>query len=898
MRVMEGNVEGEAGENLLGDSRGYVGHSPQAERRGNARGKAFHFHELLEHLRLEHEHEVQFIRAELNEAQDGIDSAEASGAAERQPGHCEDADTESTPQGCDADWKYSAQSRSKTLETQMEAMRRSRQLVTIETLDGDLRQGSAMAEADEDAMSRLDSKASMESLLVSDVPAMLPDPGSFSQDKMSKPIPSDNPLRSPREASSGSNQSIKSCLRPARELLKQQSTDSISAVTHESVSEFTTEGFLPQRSIHRKSTTTKRLTATVDLDPCWQVLAQDFDFHCDDQEHQSLSPGKKHRRSGSTRRSRSHLDFARVMTASRLLDLVRFLDPSKIIARPSSRYRLAWDIAGVFFLLYDLLTVPLQVFEFEDAVMGGYGRYVIAIFWTMDIFGSFFVGYHRMGMVEMRPAMVAMHYLKHWFILDVVLVFTDWIILIMGFSDKQRQAVRLGKIARGLRTLRLLRLMKFHMLLSDLTTRVRSEYMRTIMSVGKIISFIIGVNHFLACGFYGLQWLHVPARGSWVNFAFNSDDGFQYRYWTSMHWSLTQFTPASMEVVPKNTLERIYTVLVLLFALVTFSSFVSSITTAMTHLRTMNAHRLNQDGTLRRYLAEHHISPALTSRVLHYFQDRQQQNLRMVRTKEEDVELFTVLPESIKFELRDESFRPTLTMHPLFHQLEVAESASVTKICRSCMSEKRLIIRDELFGHGADISFMFFVTEGILNYRYPVNGIDLCSHISKNEYACEVTLWAVSAEVYGPFEAETNVELIAIERSLFCDMCEQAMAYQSAGRIAKYAAFFVKEAQEIVNQCRWQAVLINNFDTVQDFAQKAFEDNESKGRNSGGDHRNSRNSARVFADGVMDFFHIGEHKRNSLGQIRSSARTGSQDPEESCQEVVPTQRKETTLTRG
>ena len=33
-----------------------------------------------------------------------------------------------------------------------------------------------------------------------------------------------------------------------------------------------------------------------------------------------------------------------------------------------------------------------------------------------------------------------------------------------------------------------------------------------------------------------------------------------YKYSTALHWSLTQFTPASMEVMPQNEYERFFTV--------------------------------------------------------------------------------------------------------------------------------------------------------------------------------------------------------------------------------------------------------------------------------------------------------------------------------------------------
>merc|ERR1711976_627070 len=82
-----------------------------------------------------------------------------------------------------------------------------------------------------------------------------------------------------------------------------------------------------------------------------------------------------------------------------------------------------------------------------------------------------------------------------------------------------------------------------------------------------------------------------------------------------MHWSLTQFTPASMEVRPHNLGERVYSIIVLLFALITFSSFLGSITTAMTALRRRHSEQARQQSILRRYFTDNHISVELSQRI-------------------------------------------------------------------------------------------------------------------------------------------------------------------------------------------------------------------------------------------------------------------------------------------
>lgn len=94
----------------------------------------------------------------------------------------------------------------------------------------------------------------------------------------------------------------------------------------------------------------------------------------------------------------------------------------------------------------------------------------------------------------------------------------------------------------------------------------------------------------------------------------------RYQYTTSLHWSLTQFTPASMEVVPTNAPERTYTSCVIIFALVIFSSFVSAITGSVTALQQARERSLRNQMLLRRYLSERGVSTALVFRICHYAQ--------------------------------------------------------------------------------------------------------------------------------------------------------------------------------------------------------------------------------------------------------------------------------------
>merc|ERR1719276_124906 len=81
---------------------------------------------------------------------------------------------------------------------------------------------------------------------------------------------------------------------------------------------------------------------------------------------------------------------------------------------------------------------------------------------------------------------------------------------------------------------------------------------------------------------------------TWVRHYKLQDQGCGVQYIYSLHWSLTQFTPASMRVGPQNSLERTFNVVLIICAMVYFSTFVGGITADMTRLRSIKSSELAQ----------------------------------------------------------------------------------------------------------------------------------------------------------------------------------------------------------------------------------------------------------------------------------------------------------------
>lgn len=70
-----------------------------------------------------------------------------------------------------------------------------------------------------------------------------------------------------------------------------------------------------------------------------------------------------------------------------------------------------------------------------------------------------------------------------------------------------------------------------------------------------------------------------------------------------------------MEVYPVNLNERVYAIVVLLFAFVVSAAFISTFTSSMTRLQMISGSKNEMFAPLRRYLGDNEISRKLTLRI-------------------------------------------------------------------------------------------------------------------------------------------------------------------------------------------------------------------------------------------------------------------------------------------
>lgn len=282
-----------------------------------------------------------------------------------------------------------------------------------------------------------------------------------------------------------------------------------------------------------------------------------------------------------------------------------------------------------------------------------------------------------------------------------------------------------------------------------------------------------------------------------------------YRYTTSLHWSLTQFTPASMEVTPENTTERVFSVVVLLFAMITFSSFVSMLTASMGALKNLSSDESRQFWLLRRYLRDWSVSRHVGLRIQRYLEYVYNQQRQRVQGK--DVQLLVLLSKPLRDELTHETLAVHLKHHQLFYHCDTR-----MRVFSSALSEVSLARSDTLFSCGEQAAAMYFVGVGVFQYQLgeydEQNGSkgsssshepqDAAQHESEHDpedvvegqWISEAALWCPWLHM-GDLQADTECKVVTINASTFGDHIKQNKPMFVS--LCRYAESFVRMMNRI-----------------------------------------------------------------------------------------------------
>eukprot|EP00928_Gymnodinium_smaydae_P013610 TRINITY_DN14953_c0_g2_i1.p1 TRINITY_DN14953_c0_g2~~TRINITY_DN14953_c0_g2_i1.p1 ORF type:complete len:801 (-),score=140.47 TRINITY_DN14953_c0_g2_i1:51-2453(-) len=443
---------------------------------------------------------------------------------------------------------------------------------------------------------------------------------------------------------------------------------------------------------------------------------------------------------------------------------------------PTSPARVCWDLIGAIMLAWDLFMIPVGAFQPPQEHIFVFMDWSTLIFWTWDMVMSLITGYvDGEGHLVMSKLSIWKNYLKAWFWIDCIVIVPDWIFTLMevaGGSVDNTSAAETGKLLRGLRVVRiarLLRLAKLRKVISMVRDRIDSEFMFILSSIMRLIFLLFILTHLIACSWFGIG--NLSPGVSWIEIEFDETTGIYdnsrwYKYLTSLHWSITQFTPGSMNVQPSNPFERCFSIVVLFFGMVFSSYFISSMTASVTQLKNMSSDKARQLWLLRRYLRHQRIESGLVYRVLRYV-DYDYENTKKAT---EESRMLVMLSKQLQSEVRYQVSYSSMKAHPLFDSFSALSNITLYKLSDRALSMRSLAKGDLLFRTRSPSKNMYMVVSGSVQYLHTDTEKQI--RLRKENWLSEQALWT-TWQHRGDSQASEESKFIVIEATEFATVVQE-----------------------------------------------------------------------------------------------------------------------------
>lgn len=456
-------------------------------------------------------------------------------------------------------------------------------------------------------------------------------------------------------------------------------------------------------------------------------------------------------------------------TGDRRTDASSCLQP--YIMNPYGTKRLGWGLLGVVMILWDLVVIPLTVFELGgfEGVVDAMG-YMTFSYWFLDLAGSFLVGSDMEGTLEMRPGPIAVGYLRTWFFPDLLIIILDVVLFIvtsMASESDGAEAAETFRIARGLRLMRFIRLLRLHKaatIVDVIQMRMRSEYLTLLVKMLRQSMLIIVVNHYIACAWFSVSDL-INQDDTWVTVFGVKNAGLQEQYLTSFHWSLTQFAPATNNIAPQNWIERAFASCIVIYAFVAFSSFVSAVTNAANELRAFTMRSSQQEVQIRRFLGDQKVSSDLWCRIRKFCQEA---NSRARMVTEQDIAVFNEIPESLRIVVHEELYRDFFREAHIFSGFQdLTEGSQIVKrVCHFCFEELAVHAKLDVFVDGTEADKVFVSRSGSSTYWSVLLDNNHKPLTGEGHWLCELALWARWSH-RGQLVADSTVRFLTLKPQSF-----------------------------------------------------------------------------------------------------------------------------------
>ncbi|XP_063393970.1 potassium voltage-gated channel unc-103-like isoform X1 [Cydia fagiglandana] len=298
-----------------------------------------------------------------------------------------------------------------------------------------------------------------------------------------------------------------------------------------------------------------------------------------------------------------------------------------------SPYKAAWDWLILILVIYTAIFTPyVAAFQLNEPDFDKRSRsfgedpiviidMIVDVTFIIDILINFRTTYVNVAdEVESDPAKIAMHYLRGWFLIDLVAAIPFDLLLFGTDTDETTTLIGLLKTARLLRLVRVARKIDRY-----------SEYGTAVLLL--LMATFVLIAHWLACLWYAIgSWerpqLHAPigwldALANDVQATYDNSTGpsMRSRYITALYFTCTSLTSVGFgNVAPNTDMEKGFTIFVMLVGSLMYASIFGNVSAIIQRLYSGTARYHTQILRVREFIRFHQIANPLRQRLEEYFQ--------------------------------------------------------------------------------------------------------------------------------------------------------------------------------------------------------------------------------------------------------------------------------------
>lgn len=472
---------------------------------------------------------------------------------------------------------------------------------------------------------------------------------------------------------------------------------------------------------------------------------------------------------------------------------------------PLSNFRQFWDLFVMFVMLINLFVLPLDV-AFNMQAIDSFLT-VSDVMCMFDIIFNFRTGYilfPNSKYFELNGKLIAKHYLKTWFIIDLIGILPLQHVVI-GFCERNKgvslslksasHALKYWKVFKLIRLLKLLRVSRIirSVMMYEMVYRITTGLVRYI----KLVLLMMITAHWNGCIHFLVPMLQGFPDNCWVRLCQVEHSEWYIQYGWAIFKTLSHMLCIGYgQFIPRLLSEALLTIFTMVTGATFYALFIANSMAYMIETDYSKITFREKRKRTKEYLACRHIPDSLKQRVDAYFNQKYSHERYF-----EENEVLSQISKPIREDIVRHICADLINNLELF---EFAPPQVISKVLETVTSDTYLP-DDVIVCEGRKGSELYFIRDG--EVRITVNGItietlqkgDLFGEINfllQDQYlytatasiVCEVVV--LSDEFYATSEEDVNIrsllEHAAIKRIFkIYHQCIKNMIEEHEGNLSK-----------------------------------------------------------------------------------------------------------------